>query len=641
MHGHRVGLLALVLLASTVVAAACSGGNPLASATAGSSAAADGSSVAQPTAPATEAPPASPAATATPAVRVEGVVRDALTGQPVAGARVVAGQVAATTDARGGFHLTLDSLGGAVRVTAADYREATAAIQGATPLDVRLWPTVLRGRLINGRTGRPIPDGSLRLGDQRITTAADGTFEVKNPSDGGVLQVKTRGFRPLAVTIAPGWTGEIRLEPLVVRGIWLTRYAIASPEFRERWRRLLETTEINAVVINVKDDMGRILYPTSVPQARPLMEDTDVVVENFDEIMRWFKERNIYTIARIVTFKDRPLGQSRPDLAVLDIATGRPWLDLENSAWLDPFKEETWDYNIAIAVEAAKKGFDEIQFDYIRFPTDPGGGTSLDRLRVSQPGTMETRVRAITGFLARARQALEPYNVWIGADVFGYTSWRQDDMGIGQRIEDIAPHVDVLSPMLYPNLFWSGLAVDGQAYFTDNPAAYPYEIVNWSLKRVLERLAHTDIMVRPWLQYYDDYISGMRYGDREVRLQKQAAYDLGLRSWMFWDEFNRYDKGGFNQEIEAEAWAQPETPLPRPTPQPTAVADTAAPTTAPNDAPVREGDRQGQPTAQPPSGQEEPRPTAEVQPSPQPTVERQEQPRETPGAQATATSEVR
>jgi len=171
--------------------------------------------------------------------------------------------------------------------------------------------------------------------------------------------------------------------------------------------------------------------------------------------MQYLHDRNIYAIARIVVFKDNYLARAHPEWAVKD-ASGQLWLDREKLPWLEPFHEEVWDYNIALAVEAAQRGFDEIQFDYVRFPTDG----SISKIAYSQPAdTPDARTAAINGFLAKTKAALEPYDVKLAVDVFGYTTWHKGDFRIGQDLALMAPYLDVLSPMLYPSTFDHALTV--------------------------------------------------------------------------------------------------------------------------------------------------------------------------------------
>jgi len=246
------------------------------------------------------------------------------------------------------------------------------------------------------------------------------------------------------------------------------------------------------------------------------------------------RARGVYTIGRIVTFKDNVLAYHRPDLAVIDARTGRPWVDRERLAWVDPFREEVWSYNLAIAREAARKGFDEIQFDYVRFPTDG----RLAAARYSRPNTRDTRLPTIAGFLARARRELGALGVFVAADVFGYTAFNENDTDIGQRIEELAPHLDYLSPMVYPSGYHRG--IPGYR----NPVEHPYEVVFESVRLIRERSGQSPVRVRPWLQDFRDYAFGRRhFGVAEIRAQVKGAEEAGAAGWMLWNPRNDYTAG--------------------------------------------------------------------------------------------------
>ncbi len=326
-----------------------------------------------------------------------------------------------------------------------------------------------------------------------------------------------------------------------VKALYITFFALGHEGLRNHALQLIEETELNAVVMDVKGDRGYVPYPSDVPLAAKVGAQDLIMIKEWDEFMRWFQEREVYTIARIVVFKDNPLAMARPEWAVTDARTGELWRDREGLAWTDPFRQEVWDYNIAIAVEAARKGFDEIQFDYLRFPTDGDIGAA----RFSRENTEEARRAAIVGFLERARRALKPYRVKIAVDVFGYTTWRLDDTGIGQQIEEMAPYIDVLSPMLYPSTFHAGIP----GYRWTVP--YPYETVYLSTKRAVERLEGTGVEIRPWIQDFPDYAYDRRpYTPQEVRAQMQAAMDAGATGWMLWDPRVRYTRGALAPGVQ-------------------------------------------------------------------------------------------
>src|SRR4030095_3368636 len=236
-------------------------------------------------------------------------------------------------------------------------------------------------------------------------------------------------------------------------------------------------------------------------------------------------------IGRIVTFKDNVLPNGRPDLAIIDTRTRRPWIDNEKLAWVDPFREEVWDYAIAIAKEAAAKGFDEIQFDYVRFPTDG----RLSAARYSRPNNATTRLPNIAAFLAKARRALGPTGVFIGADVFGYTAFNTNDTDIGQRVEELAPHLDYICPMVYPSGYH--LRLPGFR----KPVTPPYEVVRESVRLIRQRTQHTAVQVRPWLQDFRDYAFDRRiFGTREIRALITADAAGGGMGFMLWNPRTDY-----------------------------------------------------------------------------------------------------
>lgn len=342
---------------------------------------------------------------------------------------------------------------------------------------------------------------------------------------------------PLTATLRSTYpyTTQIR-DTGYIKGLYITYYGLASSQHRDRAKYLLENTELNALVMDIKGDLGYIPYTTTVQVAHDIGAARRPVIKNWPGWMRWFKDRNIYTIARIVVFKDEPLAAAKPEWAVLDSEAGGVWRDREGLGWVDPMREEVWDYNIALAVEAAQYGFDEIQFDYVRFPTDG----QVKRATFMAEKNEENRLAAITGFLEKARAALEPYDVKLGVDVFGYTTWRMDDMNIGQHIESMAPYLDVISPMLYPSTFEHGLP---RLPEYRQSIAFPYEVVYLSTSRAVNRLQaiNPDLEVRPWIQDFPDYAFDRRtYTPNEIRRQMDGAREAGGRGWMLWDPRVKY-----------------------------------------------------------------------------------------------------
>jgi len=391
------------------------------------------------------------------------------------------------------------------------------------------WPWA--GQVVDAVTAQPVEGAVVTCRDALVTTDRTGTFEV--PAADGMVRVRAIGYRRAEVRLA-GVGGEPQRVPLTrfrPKALYLSFFGIGDRRLREQALALIDATELNALVIDVKGDHGKIPYESAVPLATVVGAQSPRTVGDIKGLMTRLHEKGIYTIARIVVFKDLPLALGRPDLAVKTRA-GVVWRDRENLAWTDPFRREVAKYNIGIAVEAAQNGFDEIQFDYVRFPDAPA-------LVYSLPSTQPSRISAVVGFLAEARRRLAPYNVFVSADVFGYVCWNLNDTMIGQRLEDLAPLLDYISPMLYPSSFQFG--IPGYRF----SVAYPYEIVHLSLKRAQQRTGLATTRFRPWLQAFRDYGFDRRaFGGAEIRAQITGAERFGSDGWMLWNPHNVYVPDG-------------------------------------------------------------------------------------------------
>jgi hypothetical protein len=400
------------------------------------------------------------------------------------------------------------------------------------------WPKLITGQILDASRA-PLADASIVIGGREHRADAEGRFSVEgHPVDSPLLIIKRPGFE--RVLVRPTQTAiEVAMKPQIVKAAYLTYFGIGHKEIRGRVLDLAARTELNAVVIDVKGDRGWIVYRTEVPQALAVGAQGPGTLKDFDGLMADLKSRGIYTIARIVSFKDNILANARPELAIIDTRTGRPWIDNEKLAWVDPFREEVWNYNIAIAREAAARGFDEIQFDYVRFPTDG----KLGAAKYAQPNNKDTRLPAIAGFLGRARRELGPLGVYVAADVFGYTAFNENDTDIGQRIEELAPHVDYFCPMVYPSGYQKGIPG------FRNPVQNPYEVVRESVRLTQQRDSHTRARVRPWIQDFRDYAFDRRiFGVTEIRAQIKGADDAGAVGWMLWNPRNDYTAAALRQK---------------------------------------------------------------------------------------------
>jgi hypothetical protein len=388
--------------------------------------------------------------------------------------------------------------------------------------------TLSHVKVLDRNTGQPIEGATVVLDGKVLTADDQGLFPIL--PGGGKLGAKAVGYNRIEQALPeplPEGVIEVRLSPLTPKALYLSFYGIGSNVIREPALKLIEETELNALVIDIKGDRGMIPYRSSIALAADVGAQRSLTVRDAEGLLDSFKERGIYTIARIVVFKDNLLATARPDLAV-KTPGGDLWRDREQLAWVDPFRREAWEYNIQIAEEAARLGFDEIQFDYVRFPDSHSP-------RFSKPSTEEVRVKAITGFLQEAKTRLAPYNVFLSADIFGYVCWNLNDTDIGQKLDSVASAVDYLAPMLYPSGFQFG--IPGYR----NPMQNPYEIVYLSLKKAQERTKISPLRFRPWLQAFKDYAFDRRpFSGKELRDQISASEKFGAHGWMLWNPSNQY-----------------------------------------------------------------------------------------------------
>ncbi|HEX3176272.1 MAG TPA: putative glycoside hydrolase [Methylomirabilota bacterium] len=390
------------------------------------------------------------------------------------------------------------------------------------------WPSTVTGRVVDP-DGRPVTGASIVVAGSEHRTGEDGSFTVSPPTYASLI-AKRPGYARTIVEPTRERV-EIVLRPQVVKAAYLTYFGVGDRGIRSRVLDLIARTELNAVVIDVKGDRGWVLYPTKVELALSAGAQGPATLREFDSLMADLKARGIYTIARIVTFKDNILAHHRPDWAVTDTRTGKPWIDRENLAWMDPFREEVWNYNIALGHEAIERGFDEVQFDYVRFPTDG----KLNAAKYSRPVNRETRLPTIAAFLQRARRELGGHGAYVSADVFGYVAFNENDTDIGQRVEELAPNLDYICPMVYP----SGYHVGIPGY--RNPVQNAYHVVHESVRLIAKRAAHTQVRVRPWLQDFRDYAFDRRiFGVTEIRDQIRGADEGGGAGFMLWNPRNDY-----------------------------------------------------------------------------------------------------
>jgi hypothetical protein len=332
--------------------------------------------------------------------------------------------------------------------------------------------------------------------------------------------------------------------PETIRGLYANAWAAGSRGRMEELIDIARRTEVNALVIDVKDATGYISHRTEVPLAHQIGATEEVRIGDLPGLLDRLEYEGIYPIARIVIVKDPIVAEYRPEMAVQDTAGG-VWVDSKGLVWLNPYSTEVWDYHLDIAREVALMGFPEVQFDYVRFPDAPQA--DLDRA-LFHGANGRSKATVIRELLEYARAELDELGVQSTADVFGVTTTARRDVGIGQVWESFIDVVDVALPMVYPSHYWEG------SFGYEVPTAYPYEVVRRAVSDAVDRSARVDGagLTRPWLQ--DFSLGEPLYGGAEVRAQIQATYDAGVDEWILWNPGSKYTEsalepvGGFARE---------------------------------------------------------------------------------------------
>ncbi len=388
------------------------------------------------------------------------------------------------------------------------------------------------GTVHDAVSGAALSGIEVRTSDTLVWSDVDGRFKLETAGEN--LIVRAPGYRPKRISLSAPLS--IQLQPITPKALYLSYWAADSQQKRLAMQQLLTDADMNALVIDIKTSRGDIAYRSKVPLAAAVKAQRVRTLKDLPEFLEQLKAQGIYTIARIVVFKDNRLAKGRPGLAVHEL-NAQIWEDREKLSWSDPFNPLVWEYNLAIAEEVAALGVDEIQFDYIRFP-------AKSDLVFSKPNTGENRVAAINGFLQQAKQRLANYPVMISANIFGYICWKHKDNKIGQRLVDLAESVDYLAPMLYPSGFPRGIP----GY--KNPLANPYQVIANSLQKAQQLSGLSAVRFRPWLQAFRDYAFDRRSFKAEaVNAQINASDAVGSNGWMLWNASSRFSLAGLRQQI--------------------------------------------------------------------------------------------
>ncbi len=318
-------------------------------------------------------------------------------------------------------------------------------------------------------------------------------------------------------------------DPGIVRGLYVNRFAAQSTKRMKQLIQMADETEVNALIIDIKDEFG-LNYESSDPKVQRNAGKAGVI-KNLAALLDTLKAHKILAVARIVVFKDSVTARVNPAWDIRK-ADGSPWRDKKGMLWVNPYNRELWDYNIRVAEEAAKLGFGEIQFDYIRFP-EPY--KSLPP-QVFPGSNNEPKPAALAEYLKLARTRLSKLGVRTTADIFGLVTTVPGALEVGQEWEKVAPVTDVLLPMVYPSHYPPG------SFNIPRPNADPYKTIFMAISKAHDRnnkLGLTGERVRPWLQAFT--LGKPAYGPEEIREQKRAVYDAGYDGWVLWHPGSKYE----------------------------------------------------------------------------------------------------
>lgn len=333
--------------------------------------------------------------------------------------------------------------------------------------------------------------------------------------------------------IQEGQVGEPSLNfhqktPETVRALYMSAWTASSLKHRENLLKTIESSNsINAVVLDIKDATGRVSFLVN----DPIVANTgspENKIPDIREFIQQLHEKNIYVIGRISVFQDPYLAKKNPEWAIQSIATQSPWKDRKGLSFLDPTEDAVHEYVIALARASYKIGFDEINFDYIRFPSD---GNMKD---IQYPENFGTRSEILERFFKKLHNEMVIDQIPTSADLFGLTTEATDDMGIGQVLEKVLPYFDFIAPMIYPSHYGKGY----QGF--SNPAEYPYAVIKNAMQQGIVRTTNAGFSsnkFRPWIQDFD---MGASYGATEILEQIRALEELDIQSFMVWDPANRY-----------------------------------------------------------------------------------------------------
>jgi hypothetical protein len=469
-------------------------------------------------------------------------VTDGTSGEPILGARVTSADGSGITDVDGTAVVTALE-GTEVEVTADGFDSGTGTVPGDDRLAIDLRNNTVRGA-VRDEAGAPIAGARVFVegAGTGVRTADDGTYALPGVPREGTVIYKAAGYQLGIIPIDAEMTKDVTLPSFTARALYAPSAVFEGAGRLDAMLAIIDQTEVNAMVIDVKETGGWLYYSTDLPEAVEAGSRMSTPIFDLEELLPALEERGIYTIARMVVMKDNTLGQSRPELAVRNTATGEPWTDWGGGTWLDPGNPGVAEYVAAIAGDLAAKGFDEVQLDYIRFFSDGPyelAETNLPHTQSFRLPTIQRVMRVISDELAWTR-------TFLGADVFPIAFIATDDQGIGQRPEVIMPYVDYFSPMVYPSHYYPGV------FDVTVPNEEPYLMIDRTLEIMNVQAEGLPLRIRPWIQDFG-YAEFRAYTAADIQAEKQAVADNGGAGWMIWNASAIFTTAALGPPIEGEA----------------------------------------------------------------------------------------
>ena len=471
---------------------------------------------------------------------VAAVDRDS--GAPIAGAELEVSGQSATTGPRGTAAVSA-TVGSEVTAEAAGFDAGRGQVPADGELRIELRSNTVAGTVAD-------PDGKAISG-VRIFVDGDpsspivrsdrqGRYLLTGVPEGATLVYKRAGYR-LALLPSADIGDTVTLQPFVARALYAPAAVFEAPGRLDQMLRLIDKTEVNAMVIDVKETAGNLYWDTDLPEARQIGAVMDHPLFELNELLPKLKARGIYTIARMVVMKDNTMGNARPDFAVRNAATGKPWRDFGGGIWLDPYEPGVAEYIASLAGDLAAKGFDEVQLDYVRFFSDG----PYDLADTNLPNTQSFRLPAVRRLFRLVSNELAHTHTFLGADVFPVAFIAADDQGIGQRPEVIMPFVDYFCPMVYPSHYGPGV------FGFPVPNEHPYQVIDDTLEIMNRESKGLPMEIRPWIQDFG-YGSFRAYTRDDVLAEMKALRDNDAKGWMIWNAQARFTESALGPPVKGE-----------------------------------------------------------------------------------------